>query len=119
MESGACPSDEPTSADPAAESGPPYEYSERYQVPGLAWAFAGVTTVSLPAPADDPRGAAAAGSRAQDYAPKIAPPSEEAARAIRTFRVPQGLKIELFAAEPLLANPVAFCLDEKGVVYVA
>ena len=30
-----------------------------------------------------------------------------------------GLTVELFAAEPLLANPVAFCLDEKGVVYVA
>jgi quinoprotein glucose dehydrogenase len=29
------------------------------------------------------------------------------------------LKVELFAAEPLLANPVAFCIDEKGVVYVA
>ena len=25
-----------------------------------------------------------------------------------------GLKVELFAAEPLLANPVAFCIDEKG-----
>jgi quinoprotein glucose dehydrogenase len=29
------------------------------------------------------------------------------------------LKIELFAAEPLLANPVAFCIDEKGRFYVA
>ncbi|MHC5542971.1 DUF7133 domain-containing protein, partial [Singulisphaera rosea] len=35
------------------------------------------------------------------------------------FRVPKGLKVELFAAEPQLANPVAFCLDEQGRVYVA
>ena len=35
------------------------------------------------------------------------------------FRVPAGLKVELFAAEPLLANPVAFCIDEKGRFYVA
>jgi quinoprotein glucose dehydrogenase len=34
-------------------------------------------------------------------------------------RVPRGLTIELFAAEPLLANPVAFCFDEKGRCYVA
>jgi quinoprotein glucose dehydrogenase len=33
--------------------------------------------------------------------------------------VPAGLTVELFAAEPLLANPVAFCIDEKGVTYVA
>ena len=38
---------------------------------------------------------------------------------MRSFRVPSGLKVELFAAEPLLANPVAFCLDENGVAYVA
>src|SRR5262249_62189139 len=35
------------------------------------------------------------------------------------FRVPGGLRVELFAAEPMLANPVAFCLDEKGAAYVA
>ena len=35
---------------------------------------------------------------------------------MRSFRVPDGLAVELFAAEPLLANPVAFCIDEKGVV---
>ena len=38
---------------------------------------------------------------------------------MRSFRVPAGLTVELFAAEPMLANPVAFCVDEKGVVYVA
>src|SRR5262249_13690917 len=43
------------------------------------------------------------------YNPTIAPASSEAERAIRSIRVPAGLKIELFAAEPLLANPVAFC----------
>jgi quinoprotein glucose dehydrogenase len=35
------------------------------------------------------------------------------------IRIPSGLKIELFAAEPLLANPVAFCFDEKGRCFVA
>ena len=53
------------------------------------------------------------------YDPPIAKASDEGQKAIRSFRVPAGLKVELFAAEPLLANPVAFCIDEKGVAYVA
>jgi quinoprotein glucose dehydrogenase len=53
------------------------------------------------------------------YDPPIAKASDEGIKAIRSFRMPAGLKVELFAAEPLLANPVAFCIDEKGVVYVA
>jgi quinoprotein glucose dehydrogenase len=43
----------------------------------------------------------------------------EAAAAIRRFRVPPGFKVEVFAAEPMLANPVAFSIDEKGRVFVA
>ena len=35
------------------------------------------------------------------------------------FRVPKGWKAELFAADPQLGNPVAFCLDEQGRIYVA
>src|SRR5262245_36684103 len=50
---------------------------------------------------------------------KIAPASKEAQQATGRIRVPKGLKVELFAAEPLLANPVAFCFDEKGRCYVA
>lgn len=35
------------------------------------------------------------------------------------FRVPAGLKVELFAAEPMLASPVAIGLDERNRVFVA
>jgi quinoprotein glucose dehydrogenase len=59
------------------------------------------------------------GSQTQSYNPPIAAASDEASRATRSFRLPGQLKVELFAAEPLLANPVAFCIDDKGVVYVA
>ena len=52
-------------------------------------------------------------------APKVAPASNEGEAAIKRFRVPKGFKVELFAAEPLLANPVAFTIDEKGRFYVA
>ena len=40
--------------------------------------------------------------------------SEAATKQMAGFRLPPGLKAELFAAEPKLMNPVAFCLDEKG-----
>lgn len=56
---------------------------------------------------------------AEEYAPKIAPASDEGERSIQRFRVPAGMKTELFAAEPMIANPVAFCIDERGRVYVA
>ncbi len=82
-------------------------------------ALASVIIVSTSARADDIKAQAAARSLSQAYTPPVAPASDAAAKAIRTFQVPKGLQVELFAAEPLLANPVAFCLDEKGVAYVA
>ncbi len=51
--------------------------------------------------------------------PRVASASDEGERAIKRFRVPKGFKVELFAAEPLLANPVAFSIDEKGRFFVA
>ncbi len=55
----------------------------------------------------------------QDAAPKMADGTDAAKKQIAGFRVPTGMKVELFAAEPLLASPVAISLDEKGRVYVA
>lgn len=53
------------------------------------------------------------------YSPSIAPASREGERAIQTFTAPEGFVFELFAAEPQLANPVAFCVDHQGNFYVA
>jgi quinoprotein glucose dehydrogenase len=46
-------------------------------------------------------------------------PSPEALRQIAAFRMPAGLKAELFACDPQLGSPVAIGLDEKGRVFVA
>src|SRR5256712_4109181 len=51
-------------------------------------------------------------------APRIAPASDEGELAIKKFQVPPGLKVDLWAAEPMFANPVAFNFDEKGRAYV-
>ncbi len=53
------------------------------------------------------------------YVPRIEAASEEARQAIARFAPAAGIEVGLFAAEPRLANPVAFHVDSGGVVYVA
>ncbi len=51
-------------------------------------------------------------------APQIAAASDEGEQALKGFKVPAGLKGELWAAEPDVANPVAFWVDPRGRIYV-
>ncbi len=46
-------------------------------------------------------------------------PNVDADKALKAVTVPKGMTTELWAAEPLMANPVSFCFDEKGRAYVA
>jgi quinoprotein glucose dehydrogenase len=62
---------------------------------------------------------AAAEPTIKPYTPRVAAASEEPSKAIQRMRLPRGVEARLWAAEPLLANPVAFCFDEKGRCYVA
>ncbi len=50
----------------------------------------------------------------QPNVPFVAPASDEGEMAIAQFRVPTGFKVELFAAEPRVSNPVAFYIDEHN-----
>jgi quinoprotein glucose dehydrogenase len=54
-----------------------------------------------------------------DYNPPLAKESDEGLKAIARFERDKSLQIDLWAAEPMLAQPVAFCFDEKGRCYVA
>src|SRR5690349_11422054 len=63
-----------------------------------------------------PGGEAATGHGA---AQPTAQATADAQNAIKNFQHEAGLKIDLFATEPLLANPVAFTQDEKGRWYIA
>src|SRR4029453_4904765 len=51
-------------------------------------------------------------------APQIAAASDEGQQALKGFKIPVGLKGELWAAEPDLANPVAFWIDNRGRLFV-
>lgn len=52
------------------------------------------------------------------YDPKVKPASNEPLEAMSHMRLPKGFQVSLFAAEPMLANPVTFCLDNHNRVYV-
>ena len=56
---------------------------------------------------------------AEPYEAKVEGPSQDGLTAVKRFRKPEGLEVRLFAAEPLLANPVAFTSDEQGRFFVA
>src|SRR5256714_13142397 len=62
--------------------------------------------------------AQAPAAQSKTTTPFIAPASNEAELAMKLFKVPPGLRVDLWAAEPMLANPVAFNFDEKGRAYV-
>jgi len=51
--------------------------------------------------------------------PELPDGTDAAARRISSFKIPDGMKVELFAAEPRLASPVAIGLDERNRVFVA
>ncbi len=50
--------------------------------------------------------------------PQIAEASSEAAESMLGIRIPEGWEIQLFAAEPDVANIVAFDVDNRGRVFV-
>ncbi len=51
--------------------------------------------------------------------PVMDPASDDAKLALQRFTVPKGLKVDLWASEPMLANPVAIDFDEKGRLFVS
>jgi quinoprotein glucose dehydrogenase len=52
------------------------------------------------------------------YSPYLAPASDDAENYVRYIGIPDGFQAELFAAEPMLANPVSFYIDHQGRFYV-
>ncbi|MBK7643100.1 MAG: HEAT repeat domain-containing protein [Planctomycetes bacterium] len=53
------------------------------------------------------------------YTPQISPASDEGKQAMAAFKLPPGFVVEQWAAEPMLANPVAIYPADTGEVYVA
>ncbi len=91
----------------------------------LALAAALVLVIALPRlSAAEPEPTAPAGRgqlkpEPRSTAPEIEPASEEGQQALSRMKLPAGLKATLWAAEPMLANPVAFNFDEHGRIFVS
>ena len=51
--------------------------------------------------------------------PVVDPASDDATLALKRFSLPKGMQAKLWAAEPMLANPVAIDFDEKGRLFVS
>lgn len=54
----------------------------------------------------------------QGEVPPLAEASDEGETAIGSFQFPSSMRCNLFAAEPMFANPVAFSFDRFGRVFV-
>ena len=50
--------------------------------------------------------------------PQVAAASKEAKQSMARFKIPAKMKIQLFAAEPLVANPVSFTIDNRGRLFI-
>ncbi len=59
------------------------------------------------------------GKAGDDRYPTDVAITDTAEVALKKFSVAPGLRVDLWAAEPLLANPIAFAFDEKGRAFVA
>ncbi len=71
----------------------------------------------LPLWADEPADGTTK-KKADDRAPEGVTLADDPATAMKKMRVTPGLKLDLFAAEPLIQNVVNFAFDEKGRAYV-
>lgn len=54
----------------------------------------------------------------KQYEPKIAAASEDGRRQMAGFQIDKAFEAKLFAAEPMLANPVCLWVDAKGRVFI-
>ena len=78
----------------------------------LVWALALVGSTVGTTKADD------LPARPKPEVPQLAEKSGDATAAIGSFKKPAGYSCELFAAEPMVGNPVAFTIDHRGRVVV-
>ena len=78
---------------------------------GLAGAVAAQDAAPEPAPSATPDARA-------PFTPPLAPASDEWRAALAAMSVPERFEVELFAAEPRLANPVCLTVADDGSVYV-
>lgn len=80
----------------------------------LCWVWVAIATIWV----GTQQGRAADVGSVKPLPPEIAEASQEPSDAMAAIRVPDGWKITVWAAEPEVANVVAFDIDDRGRIYV-
>ncbi len=93
------------------------DYNPRYRR-GRWCRIASMTLMTLAILCALGRGVCAAEKNASSFDPVIEAASDQAEKAIAGFSLPKPFVVKLFAAEPMLANPVALSIDPLGRVFV-
>ncbi len=76
--------------------------------------IAGLLAMGSFAVGDDERNKLPKQQHRSSDAPFLSP-----AEAIDTMAIPPGFEVKVFAAEPDIAEPIAFCFDDRGRIWVA
>lgn len=76
-------------------------------------AFCFLLTVAV-ASADEPRNTLPKKQHRTSNAPFLKPNE-----AVKKMAIPEGFEVSIFAAEPDIAEPIAFCFDHRGRMWVA
>jgi len=71
-------------------------------------------SVVSPAGAQEPRNKLPKKQHKSSNAPFLKP-----AEAVKKMSIPRGFEVSVFAAEPDIAEPIAFCFDDRGRLWVA
>ena len=90
---------------------PPHRWGVWCRAIGLTAAALATTWLAEP-------GVCTAEKNPPSFEPVIEAASAQAEKAITGFSLPKPFTVELFAAEPMLANPVALSIDPMGRVFV-
>ena len=77
-------------------------------VVALAWLIPSL------AQSDEPRNKLPKKQHRSSNAPFLEPPE-----AVKKMSIPDGFEVSVFAAEPDIAEPIAFCFDDRGRLWVA
>ena len=96
----------------------PLAHRLRVVVSLAVWTILLIKAGGTPALADPPVVSEGAPLKAVPFHPEIEPASDQGEKAITAFQLDKRYRAELFAAEPMLANPIAFSVDEQGRFYV-
>ena len=86
-------------------------------LPVLLLGVAGVFLLNQHRPTTEHEEAAAPTNQSV-FTPKVSGASTEGERALRSFKIPSGFEVSLFAAEPSVINPVTLDVDGRGRVLV-